>query len=295
MVIGTIRVRILCECPKEITCIFSRGRPSAAHARSFRGRRPPCTHNLRLTGICGTQTPAAASAPPSPADTSVSPHPAGHKRHDVNGCEHVVLADRHSLRPPIQRWAACCNHAQQCAPTRLLCHSSAHCLFGDCPARGVALRPPWTGERRRRGCSLAEGLLVHGVEMKKPAGWRAVWMRPQLRTRGVSLLGLRRNDQVGRLGRPLGFALPGFGLATVRQAHLCVDDALCRRTPHVGRKADGPRGLDDDRARLRPVDAISGCRGRFQGGGKVRRKCWQIGRQTGKKRLDFRQPEKLNH
>lgn len=85
-------------------------------------------------------------------------------------------------------------------------------------------------------------------------------MRPQLRTRGVSLLGLRRNDQVGRLGRLLGFALPGFGLATVRQAHLCVDDALCRRTPHVGRKADGPRGLDDDRARLRPVDAEAGSR-----------------------------------
>lgn len=272
--------------------------PERGPARSFRGRRPPCTHNLGLTGTCGAQTPAAASVPPSPADTSASPHPAGHKRHDVNGGEHVnggghvVLADRHSLRPPIQRWAACCNHAQPRAPTRLLCHSCAHC-----PARGVALRPPWTGERRRRGCSLAEGLLVHGVEMKKPAGWRAVWMRPQLRTRGVSLLGLRRNDQVGRLGRLLGFALPGFGLATVRQAHLCVDDALCRRTPHVGRKADGPRGLDDDCARLRPVDAISGCRGRFQGGGKVRRKCWQIcwqsGRETGKKRLDFRQPENL--
>jgi len=40
--------------------------PERGPARSFRGRRPPCTHNLGLTGTCGAQTPAAASAPPSP-------------------------------------------------------------------------------------------------------------------------------------------------------------------------------------------------------------------------------------
>jgi len=34
-----------------------------------------------------------------------------HERHDVDGGEHVVLADRHSLRPPIQRCAACCSQS----------------------------------------------------------------------------------------------------------------------------------------------------------------------------------------
>lgn len=40
----------------------------------------------------------------------------GHERDDVDGGEHVVLAERHSLRPPVQRWAACCS--QSCTRRR---------------------------------------------------------------------------------------------------------------------------------------------------------------------------------
>lgn len=44
-------------------------------------------------------------------------------------------------------------------------------------ARGLDVRPPAIGERRRQGSSLAESVFVHGLEKKKPAGWRADWMR----------------------------------------------------------------------------------------------------------------------
>ncbi|AOE89688.1 DNA cytosine methyltransferase [Ralstonia pseudosolanacearum] len=81
-------------------------------------------------------------------------------------------------------------------------------------------------------------------------------------------------------------------------AHLCVDDALRWRTPDVGCQADGTCRLDDDRPRLRPVDAVSGCRGRVSRRRKVRGRgwqiCWQIKHKTGKNQLIFCQPKNLS-